>query len=661
MNRFCASEKVNFVARANLANRYDWSFGNGNTINTYDTITTHQFRNLGLKNIVVTPRYNECASVPMRIVVRVEGAVSRFIYNNTCEEKKTFQFTNNSLGNVNQAIWNIDDLNRTLTQNNISITFPNNGAYWISLAVQDSATGCKDTSKVKILTATPELFTAADTLCVNTHAAFQVKNTYANNATTYSWQTLNLSPQISSDSIFSPFADSLGIYPYNTVIISNGRGYCNDTLSLNHPVLIKGPKANFHTQTEICQAQSLSFDNRTVHYPNQSESMMYSWDLGDNSPSIQSFTPIPHQFATDGQYTIKMTATDTYGCKDSVENIVQVRPMPFLWILPRSKTICQGQNLSLTGYTSDQISWYTSLPSNPFCSTCDSNLITPPHTTTYKAVSTNQYLCAATDSITITVMEPFTASIQPPQASICEKETISLALSPSGKMVSWTPDPTLNTSNPYLPVAQPTSSKRFEVVLSDSLNCFSSTAGIHVQVNPLPTVELGENKMLSWGTLYNLNPAYSSNVRSFLWTPADKLNCSTCPNPQITVKSLEQIGVKVTSDSGCVNTDKISLAVECNNAYLLMPGAFTPDGDGLNDIYYPITRGMKYIKRFSIYNRSSQLMFQRQDCFPNDRQAGWNGKFKGESQPPGTYVYVIEAVCEFGLSTIKSGSFVLIR
>jgi len=660
-SRFCASERVRFVAHAQMANQYDWSFGNNNFISSADTQVTHQFRTLGLRNVVVTAKYNNCASNPIRIVVRVDGAISRFEYENTCSNKNTFHFINNSTGGNLSSTWNFDDQNARITQTNAEHTFPSNGNFWATLIVKDSTSGCADTSKIKLYTAIPVLQNNQQNICVHSGSSFIVQNTYNNPFTSYMWNTLHQQTHTTQDSTYLPLADSLGIFTNNSVIISNGQGYCNDTLYLQHPITVRGPKAAFMAPTEICQSQALTLQNQSTHFPDPNENLIYSWNMGDNSSLINMQQPIPHHYQEEGRYNITLIAKDLNGCVDSIQHQVEIRPMPFLWIIPRSKSICQGQTETLTGYTSDRIQWHTTFPTATFCNTCDSNNISPIHSTTYIASSTNAYQCQVSDSISLRVYEPFNAQIEPVQASICERDSLSLNIYPSGKIIDWTNTSNLHLQNPYHPVAAPVSTSQYEVILKDSMNCFSSTASMHVQVNPRPAIELGDNKMLAWNTLYQFNPVYSNNVTSFLWTPSDKLTCATCPNPQITVKSLEQVTLKVTSDSGCVSTDNIALAVECNNAYLLMPGAFTPDGNGLNDLYYPITRGMKYIKKFYIYNRSSQLIFQRQEFHPNQPQFGWDGKFKGEPQPPGTYVFVMEAVCDFGLTTYKTGSFVLIR
>jgi gliding motility-associated-like protein len=87
----------------------------------------------------------------------------------------------------------------------------------------------------------------------------------------------------------------------------------------------------------------------------------------------------------------------------------------------------------------------------------------------------------------------------------------------------------------------------------------------------------------------------------------------------------------------------------------LVPTAFTPNNDGLNDCYgikdWPLAASFE----LSIFNRWGELIFRTTDQF-----ACWDGKFQGKDQPIGAYVYMIRIKTNCG-PTFKKGTFVLIR
>ena len=132
---------------------------------------------------------------------------------------------------------------------------------------------------------------------------------------------------------------------------------------------------------------------------------------------------------------------------------------------------------------------------------------------------------------------------------------------------------------------------------------------------------------------FSINPTYSSNVISYNWIPGNLLSCTTCPDPGGVATSPIHFSLQVTSDSGCVASDSIHIFVQCKDSYLLMPNAFTPNNDNLNDYFYPLTRGIKSIIRFSIYDRFGNLVFEARNFPPNDKTYGWNGRVSGADEP----------------------------
>ncbi|WP_163066341.1 gliding motility-associated C-terminal domain-containing protein, partial [Acinetobacter baumannii] len=76
--------------------------------------------------------------------------------------------------------------------------------------------------------------------------------------------------------------------------------------------------------------------------------------------------------------------------------------------------------------------------------------------------------------------------------------------------------------------------------------------------------------------------------------------------------------------------------------------AFTPDGDGINDVFYVQAKGVRNIKSLRVFNRWGEVVFEKTNILPNDVGSGWNGKIKGIAANPDVYVYICEVVCEKG-------------
>lgn len=659
---FCASEPAVFQAYASRTNGYEWDFGNGQYSFFPDTTVQHRYTSVGVKAVRVRSLFNGCPGPAAPLSVTVTGAIARFQFENSCTERRQFQFTNNSSGSgALQYQWQLGHLNTTSTQTHISYTYPARSQFRVKLIAYEPISGCIDSLSKTVYTPVPNLINADNSLCINKSTQFRITNNPMNGTSLYTFTVLGQSIGPITDSAISVTARELGLYN-SSVIIQHGPSYCPDTLRMNQSLLVKGPDIRFTSDSLLCQNIPLQLTNLSRPYLSTDPIARYEWDMGDNRSLLTDVNPAPYRYELDGTYSVKLSGTDINGCRDSLVRTLTIHPVPFVWIIPKNQTLCQGGRDSMIAYTSDRITWTASGPNiQPFCLSCDSVQISPLRTSTYFATATNAFQCVSKDSSQFRVFEPFQARPLFPDTSICSGETLTLGATPANKKIVWSPATSLTQPTGYTPSLTARSSETYRAELSDSAGCFKSTTEIRVVHKSLPSVELGNNRMLSYGTTFTLTPVYSSNVRSFLWSPSDPLSCDHCAQPTLTVDSSVVFHLRVTSDSGCSRTDQVLIGVDCQNAYLRIPGAFTPNRDGLNERFYPQAKGIKYIKRFTIFNRNSQVVFEQRDFYPNQEVRGWNGQFRNTDAPPGAYVYYIEAVCDLGQTTSQKGSFLLIR
>jgi gliding motility-associated-like protein len=455
-------------------------------------------------------------------------------------------------------------------------------------------------------------------------------------------------------------ATVLGHFNSNYVIIDNGLQYCPDTIRLKNNILVRGPQLAFTAPAEICLSKPYTVLNSSKPFIPTDIINQWHWDYGIPGQADSVFQPAPYFYPYWGMpFNVKLTAVDINGCMDTLVKPVYVYDIPFLRTIPDVDTLCAGQSATLIAFHNDDITWF---PANGLsCVTCDTVIANPSVTTTYYIKATSRFNCSVTDSIMITVFTPFNAVTTKPQNYICAGEMIQLDVKPGMKKVRWYPATGLSDSTVFNPVCLPQHSMTYTATLTDSAGCFSSNAVVNVHVKSLPTVDAGNNQTYPFNTQYQLIPAYSSNVRSYAWEPSDLLTCNNCAFPYGIDSKSQSYLIKVTSDSGCVATDEIAIFVECKYANLLLPTAFTPNRDQLNDYFYPISRGIKKITHFSIYSREGILVFDARDMLLNNPASGWNGTYKGMPQSASSYVYSLEAICETGETIYKKGSFVLLR
>ena len=107
--------------------------------------------------------------------------------------------------------------------------------------------------------------------------------------------------------------------------------------------------------------------------------------------------------------------------------------------------------------------------------------------------------------------------------------------------------------------------------------------------------------------------------------------------------------------NGCDSIRTIDLTVK-NNCGIYIPNAFTPNNNGLNDLFKPIINLPFQQYSFIIFNRYGQKIFETREY-----GKGWDGTYKGKDQPTGSYVYRITFTNNFGWESVENGSVLLIR
>jgi len=352
-------------------------------------------------------------------------------------------------------------------------------------------------------------------------------------------------------------------------------------------------------------------------------------------------------------------------------------------ISPTLLNICQGQNkgatLNLSGSTGSILNWQSSLDSivwknfNPantdtFFSINNTNVPTK-----FRAI-VKSGVCPADTSKTAQVniynaLFP-QAALAPADVAICFGTKATLHANVSiGTSYAWLnynslydPNPRTISANPYTVSAQvaPASSTTYLLAIrnADCPNLWIDT--FHITVTPPIIVNAGRDTTVAADQPLQLNALVSdSTVAAYSWLPVTGLNNSSIADPIATLgASIDSIYYKVTAtnSSGCSGVDYILVRVYKSKPDILVPNAFTPNGDGRNDIIKPIPIGIATLNYFRIYNRWGQMLFSTSEF-----NKGWDGNLNGTQQQSGTYVYMTEGIDYLGNTVFRKGTVVLIR
>jgi gliding motility-associated-like protein len=178
-------------------------------------------------------------------------------------------------------------------------------------------------------------------------------------------------------------------------------------------------------------------------------------------------------------------------------------------------------------------------------------------------------------------------------------------------------------------------------------------------VNASPAVEQGLVFSISPGQDIILNPAITGDIAGYSWTPATGLSDATIADPAAGPAGTTVYDLKVVTSEGCEASGTITVKVFTQ---LKLPNAFTPNGDGKNDIFYVMGGPAgSVIANFAVFNRWGQRIFQVHDVAPGDPGYGWNGYSGGSPAPTGAYVYLIEMKFGDGTSQMVKGTVMLVR
>ena len=112
----------------------------------------------------------------------------------------------------------------------------------------------------------------------------------------------------------------------------------------------------------------------------------------------------------------------------------------------------------------------------------------------------------------------------------------------------------------------------------------------------------------------------------------------------------------VTDSNGCSSYDSVLVNVIANTV-LLMPTAFSPDGNGVNDVFKIVkTLNIEQLISFEIFSRWGEKVFETSNV-----NQGWDGTFNGRAQPLSAFTWINKAKDYDGQDIIKSGIVTLLR
>lgn len=397
--------------------------------------------------------------------------------------------------------------------------------------------------------------------------------------------------------------------------------------------------------------------------PEGSNRFTYQWSPEQNLDNGTAVNPLATVSTTTVfSVTISDAITD---CQ--LTGMVRVVVPPSFELITNidDTTLCATDSIHLTaqidGGVGVTIEWKN--PQGEVISTENEIDVKPNGTGNYTVTATDAWGCTRSQSFML-IRGTLDVSIAlEPDGVICSGDEINLTVinnRPDQTLTyQWTANPSITSGlNGASITALPQDTTTYEVLVTNAEGC-SKTLSLTVNVVPFAlnieavsnpyTIDLGKTSQLN---------VTSGTGFTYKWDPAGTLNQDNISNPVAKPTETTIYTASVTSPEGCTGTDTTIVNViipECAEPFLFIPNAFTPNGDGHNDILY--VRGNTIDEmELIIYNRWGEQVFRS-----TSQSFGWDGNFSGKVANSDVYGYYLRILCFDGNTFTKKGNISLLR
>lgn len=238
----------------------------------------------------------------------------------------------------------------------------------------------------------------------------------------------------------------------------------------------------------------------------------------------------------------------------------------------------------------------------------------------------------------------------PKSLTVCKGDSVTLSVQSNASKFLWRPTGIFNNDtlqNPSLK-AQVT---RYLYLTSSLDNCHQkdslllNVTNIKLLVQPISPIKRGQSIQL-----------FASGAELYTWSPNQFISDTSINNPMVNPPETKLYRVTGTTNNCTTSDSVLVIVVEAED--ILLPTAFTPQGDGLNETFAPAIVGSFDYIQLSIYSRWGELIHQTN--YPAENN-WWDGTYKNVACQGGVYSYSLEAKSIFGKVYQKSGTVTLLR
>ncbi|MBS1646300.1 MAG: gliding motility-associated C-terminal domain-containing protein [Bacteroidetes bacterium] len=211
-----------------------------------------------------------------------------------------------------------------------------------------------------------------------------------------------------------------------------------------------------------------------------------------------------------------------------------------------------------------------------------------------------------------------------------------------------------------------TVSNNFPVIEMVTSGSYSATAIDSVNVMKAPVANAGTSQTVQEGTPITLSGSASQGsanngygqITSYQWAQSDSclISCYSCMNTVVTPTTTTNYTLTVMDNNGCASQAVVTVYVDVVCMSVFIANAFSPNGDGLNDVLHVKSNCGMTSMAFRIYDRWGEKVFESADL-----NYGWDGTYKGKPVDSGVFIYTLDGFLSNGNEVKKKGNVTLMR
>jgi gliding motility-associated-like protein len=658
----CIGEKVTFydstISFAALR-KITWDFGDGSPPDTVNTNPIHLYVAAGEYTVVQTVLGAEgCVEINTQKVIIGSKPLADFSFANACAIDSSVIFINKSaatFGTINNWFWDYGN-GETGTVKDPAKVYLTPGFKTVRLAVK-SLEGClSDTVNhiIQVYEKPVPDFTFLNNQCTNTGVQFTATGTLSNGTISeWRWNVDSVGNAIAA--IQNPILKfDLPGQHLVSLLAKTDRG-CVSNLIVKAINLTPKPIADFKN-AQFCFSMPVTLkDSSYVAATNSITS--WWWNLGNGTTStLQNPVTI---YNVTGNINLQLVVKSDNGCvSDTVNKIVNIESKP-LAKFGYSAPLCENKPIrfndsSVVNYGSIQ-QWYWKFD-NGFTSAAQ-NVSTVFTTGNHQAklLVKNGKGCSSDTATVIFFVQPNPA-INFNLQDACTNVSVGF----SG----------INTSTVSISKWQWVFDDGTIAALQNTQHIYTTNGNFPVQLMAVSSAGCNADTVTKLIAIY-LTHAYAghdtiaatnqpiqlvgSGGGNYQWFPPAGLSNPNISNPVAINTADRNYILRAFTASGCESFDTIHIKIY-DGPEIYVPRAFTPNGDGLNEVLRAFPVGVKQFKNFTVYNRLGQIVFTT-----TVSSKGWDGTLNGKAQNQGMYIWIASATGYRGNEIIRKGTVMLVR